>query len=69
MTEYIVLYRIKTISSDLDAPFGFECYAHNVEDAEEQCLNNNPNADIVWVVQTEQYSEALEEYYGTSIAA
>ena len=69
MTEYIVLYRIKAISSDLDAPFGFECYARNVDDAEEQCLNNNPDADIVWVIQTESMREAFEDYYGTSIAA
>ena len=68
MTEYIVLYRIKAISSDLDAPFGFECYARNVDDAEEQCLNNNPDADIVWVIQTESMREAFEDYYGTSIA-
>ena len=67
MTEYIVLYRIKDISSDLDAPFGFQFWAEDGAHAEEQCINAYPDADVVWVVPTEQYSEALEEYYGSSI--
>lgn len=67
MTDYIVLYRIKAIMSDMDAPFGYSCSAKDTDDAEQQCLNNNPDADIVWVVDTANYQGALDEYYGTSI--
>ena len=67
--EYIVLYRINAIMSDLDAPFGFSCSARDMDDAEHQCLNNYPDADIVWVVNTEMYQEALHDYYGTSLIA
>ena len=69
LREYIVLYRLNAIMSDLDAPFGFSCSARDIDDAEHQCLNNYPDADIVWVVNTETYQEALHEYYGTSLIA
>lgn len=65
MTDYIVLYRINAIMSDLDAPFGFSCSAKDTGDAEQQCLNNCQDADIVWIVDTSSYQEALHEYYGT----
>ena len=67
MKNYVVLYRIHSIMSDLDAPFGYECTATNTEDAEQQCLNNTPDADIVWVVDCEQYQEALDNYFGSSL--
>ena len=69
MKQYIVLYRIKAIMSDLDAPFGFSCSAKDTDDAEQKCLNNYPDADIVWVVSTDMYQEALLDYYGTSLIA
>lgn len=69
MNEYIVLYRLPKIMSDLDAPFGFSCFARNSDDAEQQFILNYPDADIVWVVNTETYQEALHDYYGTSLIA
>lgn len=69
MPDYIVLYRLPKIMSDLDAPFGFSCFARNTDDAEQQLLNNYPDADIVWVVSTDTYQEALHDYYGTSLIA
>ncbi len=55
--------------SDLDAPFGFSCVAKDTDDAEQQCLNNNPDADIVWVVDASSYQGALHDYYGISLIA
>lgn len=69
MTDYIVLYRIPKNMSDLDAPFGFSCVAKDTNDAEQQCLNNNPDADIVWVVDASSYQGAIHDYYGTSLIA
>ena len=63
MKKYIVLYRIEKVMSPLDAPFGFSCDADNGDHAEEQCVNAYPDCDVVWVVETDSYAEALEQYY------
>lgn len=66
MHYYCVLYRIESIMSVLDQPFGFLCCADDSEHAEEQCLNAYPDADIVWVwngPQEDAYFAALENYY------
>lgn len=67
MKHYIVFYRLNAIMSDLEAPFGYSCSAKDTDDAEQQCLNNIPDADIVWVVDTDNYQGALDDYYRTSI--
>lgn len=54
MQNYIVLYRIESIMTALDSPFGFQCWAEDVDHAEEQCLNAEPDADIVWVWQGDE---------------
>ena len=63
MKTYTVLYRINSIMSPIDAPFAFVCLADEIDHAEDQCLNAYPDADIVWIVQTENYQEALSVYY------
>jgi hypothetical protein len=62
--SFIVLYRDEPVMSLMDDPFGFQCWAEDVDHAEEQCINAYPDCTIVWVVQTELYKSALEDYYG-----
>ena len=63
MKNFVVLYRIDSIMSDLDAPFGMVVSADNAGHAEEQCVNAYPDGDVVWVFEGKDYSAALEEYY------
>lgn len=63
MKTYMVLYRIESIMTPLDAPFGFKCMADDADHAEEQCENAYPDADVVWVVKTDSYPGALVNYY------
>lgn len=63
METYIVLYRDKE-SSPLDTPLGFRCEAEDSDHAEEQCENAWPDCDVVWVVETDDLSTALDDYYG-----
>lgn len=51
MKDYIVLYRIKSIMSDIDDPFVFHCIADDCYHAHEQCLNAYPDADIEYIEQ------------------
>ena len=70
MQHYIVLYRRYDIQSPLENPFGFSCFADDVDHAEEQCLNAYPDADIVWVwtgPQEDAYHAALENYYELAV--
>lgn len=64
MKEFVVLYRVESIMTALDSPFGFVCWAEDVDHAEEQCLNAEPDGDIVWVVEGNSYDDALDNYYG-----
>jgi hypothetical protein len=59
----MVLYRINSIMSPLDPPFGFRCEADDGDHAEEQCLNAYPDCDVVWVVDTSDLHKALDDYY------
>lgn len=66
MNNYVVLYRIESIMSPMDDPFGFQCYADDFDHAEEQCLNAYPDANVVWVWQGEfgvGMEPALKSYY------
>ena len=59
---YIVLYKTKQ-QAPCDAPLGFVCYAEDSDHAKEQCLDAEPDVDIVvWVVETESYPAALDDY-------
>jgi len=66
MKNYVVLYRVESIMTPLDAPFGFQCWADDADHAEEQCFNAYPDADIVWVWQGAEgvgMQSALDDYY------
>lgn len=63
MNSYMVLYRIESEMSPSDAPFGFRCHAEDVDHAEEQCTDAYPDCGIVWVADTDNYEEALAQYY------
>jgi hypothetical protein len=65
MTQYIVLYRREDIMAPADPPFAFKCWAEDTEHAEEQCLNADPDCDIVWVVITNNVEEAYRDYWNT----
>lgn len=65
MNDYTVLYRIESIMSPLDAPFGFICAADDADHAEEQCENAYPDAAVVWVSEADSYAAALDDYYAT----
>jgi hypothetical protein len=64
-TSYIVLYRREDIMAPADAPFAFQCWAESTEHAEEQLLNAEPDADIVWVVMTDDVGAAYADYWDT----
>jgi hypothetical protein len=67
MKSYIVLYRIESIMSPLDAPYGFQCWAEDTEHAEEQCMNAYPDGEVVWVAlggeNEGDYDYALSDYW------
>lgn len=68
MKRYIVLYREEKIMAPADPPFGFVCMADDVDHAEEQCVDANPDGDIVWVYEGEgDMSDALEDYWTSGI--
>lgn len=63
METYIVLYRIESIMTPLDSPFGFRCQADDPDHAEEQCIAAYPDCAVVWVSKTSDYALSLEDYY------
>jgi len=65
MITYVVLYRTN-YSAVTDPPFGFRCEAEDIEHAEEQCLNADPDCDIVWVWEGDSYQDALDDYWNVS---
>lgn len=65
-TTHIVLYRNNSLTL-LESPFGFACTADDGDHAEEQCLNAEPDADVVWVFEGDSYQAALDDYYGAEI--
>lgn len=66
MKTYIVLYREESIMYPGDAPFAFACQADDGDHAEEQCVDANPDADIVWVYEGEMVEEAYADYWGNN---
>ena len=67
MNSYMVLYRIESIMSPMDPPFGFHCFADSVDHAEEQCTDAYPECDIVGVCMDKDYEDSLMEYYTLSL--
>ena len=60
----MILYRNNGLT-DIEEPLGFLCSADNVEHAEEQCLDAEPDADIVWVCESLSYCDTIDNYYNT----
>jgi hypothetical protein len=52
--------------SPLDAPLGFICKAENADMAEDFCMQNQPQADIVWGYRGNNQTDALEDYCNAS---
>lgn len=67
-TTHIVLYRNNGLTA-LESPFGFPCTADNTDHAEEQCLDAEPDAEVVWVFEGDDYQSALDNYYAAEETA
>lgn len=61
MNNYIVLYR-ESIHDVLSIPLEFHCQAEDSNHAEEQCLDANPNCDIVWLYEGNDYRKAISSW-------
>lgn len=62
LKPYMVLYRYK--NEELIDPWGYKVMAEDLYHAEEQFYNAEPDSIILWVSETEDYNEALNDYYG-----
>ena len=63
MNPYVVLYTTK--QSDLgEPPFSMKCWAINEDAAEGQCLDAQPDAEVVWVYQGEVTDHAYADFMG-----
>ena len=62
MKDYVVLYRFDD-QNPLAAPFVFVCKAENTAHAEEQMINYDRSAEIVWVYCGHSVDLAFDEYY------
>lgn len=72
LNNYVVLYRNDDIQSITEEPLSFQCYAKNVDHAEEQCRIAEPYSDIVWIWEGPEgvgARPALDEYYESSFNA
>ena len=63
MKDYVVLYRFDGQNS-LDAPLPFVCKAEDTAHAEEQMMNYDESAEIVWAYCGHSVDLAFDEYYG-----
>ena len=62
LKHYMILYRMD--NEVLIDPWGYKVMAEDYVHAEEQLLNAEPNVDILWVAETDDYNAALDSYYG-----
>ena len=61
LKQYMILYRMD--NEVLIDPWGYKVMAEDYVHAEEQFYNAEPDAEILWIVETDNYSDALEDYY------
>ena len=61
METYMILYRES--GEHLIDPWGYKVLAEDLDHAEEQFENANPDCEILWVEVTDDYDTALENYY------
>jgi hypothetical protein len=64
LTTHIVLYRDSTLKSN-DTPYIFRCEADDENHAKEQCLNAEPECNIVFVKKTKHATSAYDSFYKT----
>lgn len=62
MSHYIVLYRAEGQLA-FDPPLLFRCEAEDADHAEEQCQDAEPEAEVLWIVQTHDPEVAIADYY------
>ena len=62
MLPFIILYT----NQDFNVPEAWACEADDVEHAEEQFENAEPDAVITWIVQTDDVCEAYDTYHRES---
>ena len=61
LKDWVVIYRQPHMS-----PFAYEffcCLAEDYDHAEEQAINAYPNADVLWLVQTNDSTTAEEDWF------
>lgn len=63
--NYVVLYR-RDYLLPADPPLAFRCLAEDADHAEEQCLNAEPDADVVWIVDTISPEAAYQDYWNNT---
>lgn len=61
LKPYVILYRED--NEVLIDPWGYKVMAEDYTHAEEQFENAEPNAEILWIVESDDYNTALEDYY------
>lgn len=62
MNKFTILYKEPGLNPELP-PLHFHCDAEDADHAEEQCENAYPECEVVWVVETDDLQEALNDYY------
>lgn len=67
MKPYVVLYRRDDVMTENDNPFAFSCWADDVDHAEEQLLNADPDAIAVYTAQSDDVAITMDEYDHTCI--
>jgi hypothetical protein len=71
LKNFVILYRMESTMSPLDAPLAFQCQAEDTDHAEEQCENAYPGCAIVWAWQGPGgvgVQPALDDYYSSAHA-
>jgi hypothetical protein len=63
MQAHFVLYRRADTTAPCDPPFVFPCFADDADHAEEQLLNAEPVASVLWVSLADTPDDALQEYW------
>jgi hypothetical protein len=61
LKPYIILYRED--NEVLIDPWGYKVMAEDLDHAEEQFYNAEPDCEILWIVETDDYDVALDNYY------
>lgn len=72
LKNYVVLFREAQSMTVLDLPLGFQCYAENLDHAQEQCLNAYPDCEIVWLWQGLNgigMEPAIQDWQSNGVAA